>query len=155
MARLFLVHHFLAVPYTIKKTQLTLSTFCLGISLGKSKSSLDTFSIFQVTAGNSFVKSFVMTLHGSSFFQTPITIPYHVPHPCSQFAQHFLPPPTTCLNANTFQVSLTIAPSVKYKCLSQLSVATINYIINYLQTQCLKIYYCSQSYGQVLQSFWS
>lgn len=63
-----LIHHFLATLYTIRKIQLTLSTFCLEISLGQSKSSLDTLSIFQVTAGNDLVNYFVRTLCTSSFF---------------------------------------------------------------------------------------
>lgn len=102
--------------YTIKKIQLTLSTFCLENSLGKSKSSLDTFSIFQVTIGYSFVHYFIMTLH-ESFFQTPITMSLARSQPsatvCLPFSNSDLQPVTRPMPH--FQVSLKIALSIKYQ----------------------------------------
>lgn len=42
--------------HRVKRNQLLLLIFCLKISLSRSKCSLDTFSIFYITAGNSFTQ---------------------------------------------------------------------------------------------------
>lgn len=96
--------------YTIKKIQLMLSTFCLENSLGKSRSSLDTFYTFQVTIGNGFVNYFIMTLY-ASFFQTPITMSLVCSQSslttCLPFSSSYLQPVARPMPH--FQVSLMIA----------------------------------------------
>lgn len=58
-----------------KINKLTLSPFYLETVLPKLTNSLGLFSIFQVTASNSFTKYFTATLSSYHFFQPPVKFP--------------------------------------------------------------------------------